>query len=124
MPNPENLEGKGWVKGQSGNPNGRPKGSLNRATLVEKWLTAKKSGKNPWTENIEEMDVQDFMTLALIGKAMKGDVAAFKELMDSAYGKVVNDIDITSKDEAIQQIDPFAQIRHNVGINKQTDTGD
>ena len=35
-----------------------------------------------------------------------------------------NYTDITSKDEAIQQVDPFAIMRANHGINKETDTSD
>jgi len=31
---------------------------------------------------------EDIITLALIHKAKKGDVNAYKALMDSAYGKV------------------------------------
>jgi hypothetical protein len=99
-PNIKNLTP--FPKGTSGNPAGRPKGALNRSTLVEKWITATKSGKNPLTEQIEELQVQDLMTLSLIGRAMKGDVNAYKELMDSAYGKVTTDIDIKSGDEPIQ----------------------
>lgn len=39
-PNPplENLEKGQWKPGQSGNPNGRPKGSLNLATRIQKML--------------------------------------------------------------------------------------
>ena len=43
--------------------------------------------KNPITKEIEELSQADKITLAMINKAFKGDVAAFKELMDSAYGK-------------------------------------
>ena len=37
------MAGKGqieprWEKGQSGNPNGRPKGSKNRSTIAKYWL--------------------------------------------------------------------------------------
>jgi len=35
-----------------------------------------------------------------------------------------NYTDITSKDEKINNIDPFAQIRQNAGINEKTDTSD
>jgi len=27
-----------WEQGESGNPNGRPKGSKNRSTIAKKWL--------------------------------------------------------------------------------------
>jgi len=52
------------------------------------------------------------MTLAVINKARKGDVAAFKELMDSGYGKnqeiVKNEISVFKPLELTQeQIDAY-----------------
>ena len=87
MPNEENL--KPFKKGQSGNPNGRPKGSRNRRTIVRKWLEAKEEIKNPITGETELVEQSDIMVLGLIKKARKGDVSAFKELMDSGYGKLM-----------------------------------
>jgi Cdc6-like AAA superfamily ATPase len=37
MPNPENLL-PAWEKGQTGNPNGRPKGRLNLSTIIAQRL--------------------------------------------------------------------------------------
>lgn len=75
-----------WDKGQSGNPNGRPKGSRNRSTIARQWLEAIEKVKNPLTQQTEELSQEDIMTLALINKARKGDVNAYKALMDSGYG--------------------------------------
>ena len=86
-----------FEKGISGNPNGRPKGVRNRSTLVREWLEVKQKAKNPITGQTEELEQQDIMTLALIRKAREGDVQAYKELMDSAHGKVEQKTDITSK---------------------------
>ena len=72
----------------SRNPNGRPKGSRNRSTIVREWLEVTQKLKNPITGENEELSQADMITLALISKARKGDVAAFKELMDSGFGKV------------------------------------
>ena len=41
---------------------------------------------------------EDLMTLALIKKANKGDVQAYKQLMDSAYGKATASVDINSSE--------------------------
>jgi len=70
------------------NRDGRPVGSRNRSSIVKQWLEAKKIAKNPISELEEELEIQDMITLALISKALKGDVAAYKELMDSGFGKV------------------------------------
>jgi hypothetical protein len=74
--------------GKTGNPNGRPKGTRNRSTIVREWLEATESMKNPITGQSEKLTQYDIITLALIQKARKGDVQAFKELMDSSFGKI------------------------------------
>lgn len=101
MANEKNIEKHKFKKGESGNPSGRPAGSRNRSTIVKHWLEVKKLAKNPILNKEEELEVQDMMVLALINKALKGDVNAFKELMDSGYGKLLNSNDITSKGESI-----------------------
>ena len=82
----EDIKGHEFKKGESGNPNGRPKGSLNRSTIVKKWLEVLESAKNPITGDEEKMSQEDIITLALIKKARKGDTQAYKALMDSGYG--------------------------------------
>jgi hypothetical protein len=74
-----------WQKGESGNPNGRPKGSKNRSTIARYWLEVNQKLKNPLTGETEVMSQEDLMTLALIKKAREGDVNAYKALMDSGY---------------------------------------
>ena len=58
-----------WKKGESGNVNGRPKGSLNRSTVAKRWLTTDQEYKNPLTQDTENLSQEDIMTLALINKA-------------------------------------------------------
>ncbi len=84
MPNLENLTP--FEKGSVPNPNGRPKGSKNRSTIARKWLETLQQSKNPITGEDETLTQEDLMTLALIHKARKGDVNAYKQLMDSGYG--------------------------------------
>jgi len=104
MPNPENLEPHNFKKGQSGNPKGRPKGTRNRSTIVQEWLECSEMITNPLTGKRQRLQQSDIITLALIKKARKGDVQAFKELMDSGYGKTLNQMDITTGGEQIQSI--------------------
>tara|TARA_R100000935_G_scaffold57214_1_gene90663 strand:- start:748 stop:1089 length:342 start_codon:yes stop_codon:yes gene_type:complete len=85
-----------WKKGESGNPEGRPKGSLNRSTVAKKWLTTDQEYKNPLTQDVEKLSQEDIMTLALINKARKGDVSAYKALMDSGYGNPKDSLDINT----------------------------
>ena len=93
MANEENLIP--YKKGQSGNPNGRPKGSKNRSTIAKKWLQAIQETKNPLTLESEELSQEDLITLALLKKAADGDVNAYKALMDSGYGSPVQQVEQT-----------------------------
>lgn len=97
MANQENLNQHKFKKGQSGNPSGRPKGSKNRSTIARRWLEAERKGKNPLTGEDEILTQEDVITLALIRRAMDGDVSAYKALMDSGYGTAKDTLDITSE---------------------------
>jgi hypothetical protein len=84
-----------FVAGQSGNPNGRPKGVKNRSTIARKWLETMQNAKNPITGIDENLSQEDLITLAMIHKARKGDVAAYKQLMDSTFGMPMQQIENT-----------------------------
>jgi len=103
MPNAKNLIGKGFKKGQSGNPNGRPKGTLNASTVIKRWLEADEKKQNPLTQKSESLTQLDIITLAQIVKARKGDTSAFNALLDRVYGKPKQtlDIDHTTDGESI-----------------------
>jgi hypothetical protein len=87
---------KPFEQGESGNPNGRPKGAKNRSTIARKWLEVNQSLKNPITGEQETMSQEDMITLALIKKARDGDVSAYKELMNSGYGSPLQQIEQTN----------------------------
>ena len=92
MANEENLKAA-WIKGESGNPKGRPKGSRNRSTIAKKWLNTNQKAKNPITGEEEILTQEDLIYLAQLKKARNGDKAGFDALIDSAYGKPVQQID-------------------------------
>ena len=109
------IQSKNTVEGRNGgtlipfkkgdpspNPNGRPKGSLNRSTIVRKWLDAQEKVKNPITGLEETLTQSDIMTLGLIKEARKGNVQAYKELMDSGFGKIKDELDMTSGGERLE----------------------
>jgi hypothetical protein len=91
----KDIEKHEFKKGESGNPNGRPKGARNRSTIAKYWLDVNQKLKNPLTNQEETMSQEDLMTLALIKKAREGDVAAYKALMDSGYGAPLQQIEQT-----------------------------
>ena len=92
---------KPFEKGESGNPNGRPKGAKNRSTIARRWLEVNQSLKNPLTGEQETMSQEDLMTLALIKKAREGDVTAYKALMDSGYGAPLQQIEQTNIEQPL-----------------------
>jgi hypothetical protein len=102
--------------GESGNPNGRPKGVRNRSTIAKEWLEVQQSFRNPITGKDEVLQQQDIMTLALIKKAREGDVNAFKELMDSAYGKLTQPLTHEGNEEK-----PLVFLKH--GSNTDNSNG-
>jgi hypothetical protein len=91
----KDIEKHEFKKGESGNPNGRPKGARNRSTIARQWLEVNQKLKNPLTNQEETMSQEDLMTLALIKKAREGDVAAYKALMDSGYGAPLQQVEQT-----------------------------
>lgn len=90
----ENL--KPWKEGQSGNPNGRPKGSKNRATIVREILNALVDEKNdegkPTGKKIPAVEA---ITRAQLIKALSGDPKAYELLMDSSFGKITDKVQTT-----------------------------
>lgn len=110
MANEENL--KPAQKGEVRNPNGRPKGALNRSTIARKWLEVNQSLKNPLTGENETMSQEDLMTLALIKKAREGDVSAYKALMDSGYGAPLQQVEQTILEQPL-----FPDVQEN-DLNK------
>lgn len=91
----ENL--KSWKKGESGNPAGLPKGTKLRSTLLKKWLAVETDFDNPLkepSEPMERMSAEDRVMLALIKKAMAGDLPAIQEIQNTLYGKIPDKVEV------------------------------
>ena len=83
MPRPENVEPHKWKKGQTGNPKGRPK-LPSIKTLLLKVLGDEKDGKT----------AAEAILMAMRNKAIKGDIKAAEALLDRAYGKPKQDVEV------------------------------
>lgn len=83
-----------FVPGQSGNPNGRRKGSKNRSTIVREILELMHESGQTY---------EYAGTKAIADKMVAGDVQAWDKLMDSGYGKVkdTSEVDVTTKGKPI-----------------------
>jgi hypothetical protein len=88
--------GRPFEKGESGNPNGRPKGRRNFSTIFYDALEnlAKKNNMEP--DQLETEIVEK----ALLS-ARKGDARFYKDLMDRLHGQATQKTDVTSNGETI-----------------------
>ena len=80
-----------FKKGQSGNPNGRPKKLPEIDKLMAEVMGEEKDG----------ITAAQAILNMLRGKAAKGDIKAAQLLFDRAYGKSKQQIDVTSQGEKV-----------------------
>ena len=80
-----------FKKGQTGNPNGRPKKLPSIDFLMAEVMGQEKDG----------ITAAQAILSMLRSKAAKGDIKAAQLLLDRAYGKAKQQIDVTSQDEKI-----------------------
>ena len=104
MGNPATLQPKPWKPGQSGNPAGRPKGIPNAKTRYRRLLELTSKKANPVTGEMEEFTQLELMDMAIFNKALKGDMAAYKEIMDRLEGKSPLSVDHTTQGDKITPI--------------------
>lgn len=85
---------KSWKKGQSGNPAGRKPGSRNVSTIVRKMLEQNTVDEMLVSNNLADMahgqpiSYAKAMVLAMIKKALEGDIRAVRwlaERQDKSY---------------------------------------
>ena len=74
--------------GQSGNPAGRPVGSRDRANVLRRWLDTPATVTPTERADPELGTLEDALAVALLRRALTGDPRAYREVMDSVYGKV------------------------------------
>jgi hypothetical protein len=105
MPKPENIEPHKFKKGQTGNPNGRPKKVINRLeTLIGRKFDVQltKADKMQIVESLLELSLDQLKAIAtdketpvfmvLIATAIRGDIerknlTTANELLNRLYGK-------------------------------------
>jgi hypothetical protein len=85
-----------FEKGQSGNPNGRPKGVQNSKTRLLRLLQLVQKRRNPITGEDEDFTVLELMDMQMISKALKGDQRAYEAVVDRLEGKPKQTTDITA----------------------------
>ena len=86
-----NNHGNRFAPGTSGNPAGKPVGSEHSKTRLRRLASILTTTENPITGEIGEFTALELMDAALIAKAMKGDVAAYREILDRLEGKPIQE---------------------------------
>jgi hypothetical protein len=96
----EHLKEFHFKQGESGNPNGRPKGRRNKKTILRELLSMKVNSNNPALEilknelpelfpDAKEFTVEELIFVRLIRESIvsKKPISYMKELFDRAYGR-------------------------------------
>jgi hypothetical protein len=92
MANEQNLTP--YPKGVSGNPAGKPKGVPNSKTRLLRLLELVSVQTNPITGDKEEFTVAERLDLVVLQKAFKGDLNAYKEILDRLEGRAKQSTEI------------------------------
>lgn len=98
-----------FKKGQSGNPNGRPK-LPDISEALAKILADEKDGRTALEQTL----------IALRAKAVRGDIRAAEALLDRAFGKPKQSVDHTTGGDKL----PPSAIRVELVTPSQDDTPD
>ncbi len=76
-----------WKPGQSGNPKGKPKGSISMTAALKDYLEHETDDLDPRTN--KKFTYKQKIILELVKKAHKGDLPSIKEVLDRVEGKAV-----------------------------------
>lgn len=106
MANNGNLQS--FEKGQSGNPNGRPKGSRNVSTVLARMLdeiapdiVIEKSYLRQIAKNIRKPTYADAAAARLLHEAVvEGEAWALREMLDRTEGKAKQSIEIRRQNDS------------------------
>jgi len=120
---------KSYVKGQCGNPNGRPKGVKNTATVIRDFLKGKLQGTDPYTGKKRKFTAKQIIVLKQIEKAIAGDLKSAEWIVDRIDGKPLQQqsVDMVADNKMIIEIiggNDEDSRNENSGQNPKGDSGE
>lgn len=83
---------------------GRPKGSLSLKERMERFVELKIKVKMP-DGSIKDQAILDSIIMSMLSQAQQGNMVAVKEVFDRFYGKQVQPIDVTNKEDSTTDIE-------------------
>jgi|TARA_Y100000310_G_scaffold325717_1_gene389599 hypothetical protein len=86
-----------WKKGESGNPNGRPEGSISVVSALKRELAKTPDGEK---KTYLELLVKRMLKKGIVD----GDVSMIKDIVNRTDGLPRQNLDVTSGGENIKQI--------------------
>lgn len=83
--------------GQSGNPEGKAKGTKNRATLLKKYgqLIAKGHKFSNLDIDADGLTAEEIGAIQVVAAMANGDLNAYKEYQDTIHGKITDKVENT-----------------------------
>ena len=114
MPNPPKEHR--FKEGQSGNPNGRPKG-ISLTTILKKYLNKEIDFTDPIEAKKVKKRIGDVIILKLLANAIKGDDRAIKEILERVDGKITQPLQNLGEGTKIIVVHD----RNSIQSNKEAD---
>ena len=81
-------------KGQSGNPNERPKDAQYRSKIILDIISLKQKVVNPIINNEEDLNQWELIVLAILKKAKADCVREAEWLSENGYAKLMKNVEV------------------------------
>lgn len=127
MANEQNLKPFAIGDDPRRNIEGRPEGSKNRSTIARQVLEMQallpmetlEALKEIYPDIANKMSAEEIATIVMVGNAIsKGDVNAYKAVMDSAYGAPKVEVNSIVTNQQVMTLDPLNDTATNDSITQ------
>ena len=119
MANNENLIP--FKPGQSGNPKGKPKGTMSLTANLRKLMEKEIDVTDPITKETGKKKIGEIINLRLIANAIKGDARSIKLVQERLEGKPSQEVNLNAKVTKMDKIKRDGkEIDFNVGDAQAT----